>query len=444
MKKIKLFLFLPLISILMVSLCNAQNPIVQTCFTADPAPMVYKDTVYLYTGHDEDDAPDVGFKMLNWKCYTSTDMKNWRDRGTIASTANFSWAKSNSAWAPQCVFRNGKFYFYCPIMQKKNGTMSIAVAVANSPTGPFIDVLGKPLIQNSSEDIDPTVYIDDDGQAYLYWGNPNAYYVKLNQDMISYSGDIVKVPSKPKNYQEGPWFYKRNGLYYLAYSSTCCPEGIGYCTSTSPTGPWLYRGLIMKGQKESAGNQPGIIDYKGRSYIFGFNAALPGRGNQRRSVCADELVYNADGTISTFEWSATGPSQICSLNPYVRTEAETIAGSSGVRTEKDSITGVYVTKINNGDYIKVGGVDFGKGAKKFEASLASATQGGSIDIRLDSTTGTLIGTCNLKNTGGSHSWKTQSCKVKIIKGIHDLYFVFKGGDGDLFNFDWWKFSTENK
>jgi arabinoxylan arabinofuranohydrolase len=196
----------------------------------------------------------------------------------------------------------------------------------------------------------------------------------------------------------------------------------------------------MKGQKESAGNQPGIIDYKGHSYIFGFNAALPGRGNQRRSVCADEFTYNADGTIPTFEWTATGPTQIGTFNPYVRTEAETIAGSAGISTEKDSIAGVYVTKINNGDFIKVGGVEFGKGAKKFEASVASAKQGGSIEIHLDSITGSLLGTCNVKNTGASNSWKVQSCKVSKMKGIHDLYFVFKGGEGDLFNFDWWKFN----
>lgn len=257
-------------------------------------------------------------------------------------------------------FQKRKILFLLSCNAEKNGTMSIAVAVGNSPTGPFVDVLGKPLIEHSREDIDPTIHIDDDGQAYLYWGNPNVYYVKLNQDMISYSGDIVKVASKPKNYQEGPWFYKRKGIYYLAYSSTYCPEGIGYCTSSSPIGPWLYQGLIMKGQKESAGNQPGIIDYKGHSYIFGFNAAVPGRGNQRRSVCADEFTYNADGTIPTFEWTATGPTQIGTLNPYVRTEAETIAGSAGISTEKDSITGVYVTKINNGDYIIVGGVDFAK------------------------------------------------------------------------------------
>lgn len=426
----------------------AQNPIIQTCFTADPAPMVYNDTVYLYTSHDEDDAPDVGFKMFNWKCYTSTDMANWTDCGTIASLATFRWAATYNAWAPQCIYKNGKFYLYCPVAQK-NGVMAIGVAVSTSPTGPFTDAIGKPLIANSKEDIDPTVFIDDDGQAYLYWGNPNLYYVKLNQDMISYSGSVVKVSSKPANYQEGPWFYKRNGLYYLAYASTCCPEGIGYCMSNSPTGPWTYKGLIMNPQPASAGNHPGIIDYKGSSYVFGFNAALPGGGNQRRSVCLEKFIYNADGTIPTVQWTKTGPPQISTLNPYVRTEAEAIAWESGIKTEKSSKTNVYVTDIDSGDYIKVRGVDFGAtGAGTFTATVSSDTKagalkGGTIEMHLDEINGNSIGTITVSYTGGWDKWKIETTNITGASGIHDLYFVFKGEvNGNLFNFDNWKFEEK--
>ena len=154
--------------------------------------------------------------------------------------------------------------------------------------------------------IDPTVFIDDDGQAYLYWGNPNLWYVKLNKDMISYSGDIVKIDSRPENYQEGPWFYKRNGKYYMAYASHCCPEGIGYAMSDSPTGPWEYKGMIMDPNDKSSGNHPGIIDYKGSSYVFGFNYALnfalTSTHRERRSVCAAKFTYNPDGTIPTMPW----------------------------------------------------------------------------------------------------------------------------------------------
>ncbi|WP_324675030.1 glycoside hydrolase family 43 protein [Hymenobacter sp. GOD-10R] len=399
--------------------------------------MVYRDTVFLYTGHDEDDA--TGFKMFNWLLYTSTDMVNWTDHGPVASTNSFSWSPKNGAWAPQCIERNGKFYMYCPIHVK-----GIGVLVSDSPYGPFTDPLGKPLIQNSNDDIDPTVYIDDDGQAYLYWGNPNLYYVKLNKDMISYSGPIVKSSTKPANYQEGPWFYKRKDKYYMAYASTCCPEGIGYSMSDSPTGPWNYTGTLMDRDPRSNGNHPGIIDYKGNSYLFGFNYAISkaqsATHTERRSVCLAKLTYNSDGTIQQLPfWSEAGVDRIAVLNPYKRNEAETIAGSQGLKTSKGP-TGMYVTNIDSGDYIKVKGVDFEQGAKEFMAAVASTSVKPVIELHLDSPTGTLLGSLNGKPTGGLGNWVVQSCKVSRQKGVHDVYFVFKGTGSNLFRFDWWQFN----
>jgi arabinoxylan arabinofuranohydrolase len=159
----------------------AQNPIIQTIFTADPAPMVYNDTLYLYTGHDEDKS--TWFTMKDWHVYSTTDMVNWTDRGCRLSLKTFNWV-SRDAWAGQCIFRDGKFYWYVPMNQSNGGGMAIGVAVSDRPIGPFKDALGKPMVSGGWGYIDPTVFIDDDGQAYLYWGNPNLYYVKLNKDMI--------------------------------------------------------------------------------------------------------------------------------------------------------------------------------------------------------------------------------------------------------------------
>jgi len=448
----------------------ADNPIIQTKYTADPAPMVYNDTVFLYTSHDEENA-DV-FLMKNWLLYTSTDMVNWTDHGQVASLYDFKWADKaitgwggfeNGAWAPQCIEKDGKFYMYCPVQGR-----GIGVLVANSPYGPFTDPIGKPLIGGNYDSIDPTVFIDNDGQAYLYWGNPNLWYVKLNKDMISFTGDPIKDPSvakvkdqpDPFHYQEGPWAYKRNGKYYMAYASTCCPEGICYAMSNSPTGPWQYKGSIMDGDPRSSGNHPGIIDYKGSTYVFGFNYAIVkqtmSKHYERRSVCVEKLTFNNDGTIQKLPfWKVTSDAtQLSTLNPYVRIEAETMAYSDGLKItkspiwERDDIWNHgkkmgemnFVTSIHNGDYIKVQGVDFSKGASTVDVCVASL-YGGKIEIHTDKIDGPIMGTINVTTSGEGDRWKTITTPVKSIKGVHDLFFVFRG-EKDLFNFDWWKFNVQ--
>lgn len=375
---------------------NAQRPIIQTKYTADPAPMVYNDTVFLYTTHDEDDAE--GFKMQDWLLYTSTDMVNWTDHGVVASLKSFDWVKrDNGAWAEQVVERNGKFYMYCPI--HGNG---IGVLVSNSPYGPFKDPLGKPLVWQKEhwDDIDPTVFIDEDGQAYMYWGNPNCYYVKLNEDMISYSGDIVKLKETPEHYQEGPWFYKRNGHYYLAFAFTCCPEGIGYAMSDSPTGPWKTKGYIMRPTERTRGNHPGIMDYKGKSYVFGLNYDLlkleTNTHYERRSVSVAEMHYNEDGTIQEVPyWADTKLEQIGTFNPFRKVEAETMAWGYGLKTTPNADKSLSVVDVNNGEYICVRGVDFGKNkARRFEVS-ALPLEGGNLKIRLDAPDGKIVGNVNI-------------------------------------------------
>jgi len=448
-----------LMAFLLFSKMNfAQNPIVQTNYTADPAPMVHNSTVYLYTSHDEDETVKNFFTMTDWRCYSSTDMVNWTDHGAVLSYKTFEWSRGD-AWAGQCIYRKGKYYYYLPVNQK-NGGNAIGVAVSDSPTGPFKDALGKPLLVGYGY-IDPTVFIDDDDQAWLYWGNPNLWHVKLNEDMVSYNKDpgIVKEDLKDENfgyrakkidnrtaaYEEGPWLFKHNSLYYLFYPAGGVPEHLAYSTAKSATGPWTYGDTIMHVIKVGGAftNHPGYIDFKGKSYLFYHNGALPGGGGFKRSVCIEPFLFNADGTIPLIKPTKEGVTESASnLNPYNRVEAETIAWSEGLKTASDSKSGIYVTKIDNGDYIKVRSVDFGKGAKKFKASVASASVGGKIEIHVDGKDGSLLGTLEVTPTGSDQMWKTGSCKVGQMKGVHDVYFVFKGGDGNLFNFDWWQF-TQN-
>ncbi len=429
---------LPLIITAIASLpAIAQRPIVQTKYTADPAPMVHNDTIFLYTTHDEDDAD--GFHMKDWLLYTSTDMVNWTDCGAVASLENFKWRKrDNGAWAEQVIERDGKFYMYCPL--HGNG---IGVLVADSPYGPFTDPIGKPLVwqQEHWNDIDPTVFIDTDGQAYMYWGNPELYYVKLNRDMISYSGDIVKL-DRPDKYQEGPWFYRRGDKYYLAFASTCCPEGMGYAMSDSPTGPWTTKGYIMAPTPRSNGNHPGIIDYKGKTYVFGLNYELlrltTDKHHERRSVGAAEMTYNDDGTIRQLPyWTDCTINQIEPFNPFRRVEGETMAWGWGLKATPLSGYNQTLTGIDNGEYLMLKGVDFGKkGAKAITMNCASV-KGGRVTVRTDSQDGPVIGTVDIASTGSMDNYKDFHAKLKKAKGLHDLYFCFEGDGNDLFNIDWW-------
>ena len=439
-------------------------PLFQTKYTADPSPLVVGDTLFLYTSHDAspEDIPDenekgsAGFFMYDWLLWSTTDMVNWTEHGAVASLKDFPWrSRENGAWAIQTVERNGKYYLYAPLHGH-----GIGVLVADSPYGPFKDPLGKPLVWDQSNwfDIDPSVYTDDDGQAYMYWGNPHTFWAKLGDDMTSLTSEVTKLPHIP-NYQEGPWFYKRNGHYYLGFASTCCPEALGYAMSDSPTGPWEWKGYIMQPTQRDRGNHPGICDYKGHSYVFGQNYDLMHLDtfvhHERRSVSATEITYNADGTIQEVPyWLDQQPmKQLHWLNPYQRVEAETMAWGYGLKSAKMGIenTGVvadmptstgkknmYIYDINDGEYIKLRGVDFGsKGAKQFCITAAS-TGNATLNLRLDSNKGPIVGTLTIGKTGSVEKYKSFTGKVKDATGVHDLYICFDKASGDV-RLDWWQF-----
>lgn len=458
----KSYLFQPLIpfafrsvacaALLWSTYSHADNPIVQHIYTADPAPLVYGDTVYLYTSHDEDVTVDNFFTMNDWALFSSKDMVNWTDHGIPLSWQTFSWASANKSWAPHAIERDGKFYLYVPVSDK------IGVAVADSPTGPFKDAIGGPLL-NNYQYIDPTVFVDDDGQAYLYFGNPKLWYVKLNEDMISYTGGVQEVPmttqsfgarrggpveNRPTSYEEGPWFYKRNDLYYMIYPTGQLAEHIAYSTSPGPTGPWTYGNEIMNSVSGHAfTNHPGIIDFKGRSYFFYHTQELPGGSGYKRSVALEEFTYGNDGSIPTIPKTSQGPEAAANLNPYERTEGETIAWSRGVEVEDAGDDGRCIASLENNDYVKVKSVDFLTGALSFEATVASATSGGNIELRLGATDGQLLGTCAVAATGGWQVWDSVTCDVETVSGVHDLFLVFTGGSGSLFNLDWWQFTPKD-
>lgn len=433
---------------------RAQNPIIQTMYTADPAPIVYKDTLYLYVGRDESDAPKNSYLMREYRLFTTTDMVNWTDRGAPLRTSQIKWSVGDAS-AAQVIERDGKFYWYISTMNNTpgKGGVSIGVLVADSPHGPFNDPIGQALVTNdmttyakhSWDDLDPSVFIDDDGQAYLFWGNGVCYWAKLNKDMISLDGPIHILDAKDKSifgpgFTEAPWVYKRNNLYYMHFASGF-PESLHYSTSSSIKGPWKYSNEVMALEGGSNTNHPGVIDYKGRSYFFYHNDALNGGHSYARSVAVEEFQYGPNGEIPKMKMTSGITEAIGSINPYQIVQAETISFSEGVKSIDDVQHGVIIGDIHNNDYIKVRNVDFGqKGATKFIAKVSSRYHGGNIEIRSDSVDGEILGNLRVPYTGEWSNWKTVHTSVKNVTGKKDICFVFKGGSPHtLFLFDYWQF-----
>lgn len=286
------------------------NPIIRDKFTADPAPLVVGDTLYLYVGHDQAQRDEM-FNMREWLVYSTRDMKRWTDHGAIMKVADFKWAQKD-AWASQVVARHGRYWLYAAVEHDPTHPgKAIAVAVADSPTGPFTDAKGSALITNemtpkgthSWEDIDPTVFTDDDGTSWIAWGNRNCYIARLKPNMIELDGPITEIT--PPFFEEGPWLHKRGGTYYLTYASldrrTQRDEHVSYATAPSIRGPWTARGLLTGSGKYSFTIHPGIAEFKGRWYLFVHNADLA-IGDQsgaigRRAVTVHPLAYASDGTM---------------------------------------------------------------------------------------------------------------------------------------------------
>jgi beta-xylosidase len=299
---------------------SKSNPIFTDVYTADPAVMVDNCTFYIVCGHDQGSG---GFVLNEWYLLKSTDMVTWT-RSTPMSLKNFTWTNAN-AWAGQMIKgKNGKYYWYVPINNTANDRMAIGVAVADAPEGPWKDALGKPLIDDALEmatfgitnidqttdTIDPTVFIDDDGQAYLsYGGFWSMATVKLNPDMITLAGKLTMTT--PPNYFESPYLIKRNNVYYEIYAAgSANPTTIDYATSSSPMGPWTRKGTILPIMPKVAGqdeptNHAGVGEFAGQWYIVYHVSNGPnGGGTYKREVAIDKLEFNTDGSIKPVTPSA--------------------------------------------------------------------------------------------------------------------------------------------
>ncbi len=319
-----------LLTLLLVVVCTnpgfsqdhkpGENPIFRNIFTADPAPLVYNDTLFVFAGHDEAGEGQM-FNITEWVVYSTTDMKEWTYHGPIMEPTDFEWAVSD-AWASQVIEKNGKFYFYTTVQHgPPHNSKAVGVAVADHPLGPYKDAKGSALVYDAMtptpedphdwDDIDPTVFTDDEGATWVSWGNMHLYLAKLKPNMIEFDGPIQEIYLP--NYTEGPWIHKREETYYL--TSPCFAhqnmyEKICYAMAPQITGPWTYKGILTDRTKNSYTIHPGIIEYKGQWYFFYHNAqhTIDGVSGAigRRSVTVEYMYYNEDGTIKPITQTKEG------------------------------------------------------------------------------------------------------------------------------------------
>ena len=312
------------------------NPFVKYKYLGDPAALVDGKTLYLYAGHDQCPDRQERYVLNEWCILSTTDMKTWKEHSYKLKAVDFPWA-SGQAWASQTIKRGDKYYWYVTAEHKSIHGKGIGVAVADSPTGPFIPV-EKPLVTNnmttkytgiSWDDIDPTVIVDDDGQAYLIWGNTQLYYAKLKDNMVELDGDVmtmeirgIRMPSNPKEWNEeaeadkvaagsnffteAPWIHKHKGWYYLTFSIGF-PEKTAYAMSRSINGPWEYKGILNEVAGNCNTNHHAIVNFKGDWYFIYHNGSINTAGSSyRRSVCIDRLKYKKNGELERIQMTSEG------------------------------------------------------------------------------------------------------------------------------------------
>ncbi len=459
----KNFLIICLFVFVLVSKTTYSNWFIFTQrYTADPCVIVYNGRVYVYLSHDMDNQKD--YSMDGYTCISSDDLVNWTDHGEVLMASSIPYIAPKRFWAPEAVYRNGKFYLYFCVPQYQTGDIGgTGVTVADNPLGPFTDPRGSYLV--SGHIVDPAVMIDDDGQAYLYF--PNGRVNKLTSDMANLMPGEWNVWNNDAH--EAPYVTHINGKYQYSYMTfndqelwSCAQHNSGcndgdanyfhrYNFLATPTGPVVEPGASRNDRNlmwPVFGNntQPAIFEFMGNYYSFYHGNKLSVLKNQnlgyQRNVGLDRLYVNPDGSFKMQTITEEGLRQVKYLNPFQQVEAETIARESGIETETctDVGGGRDVCSIHPSDWIRMIGVDFGGGATGFSARIASPNGAGSFEIRLDSLTGKLIGTVNAVNTGGWQNWQTVTVSINQASGIHDLYFKFTAGG---LNVNWWKFTGSN-
>lgn len=425
----------------------SQNPFIRNQFTADPTARVFGDRVYVYPSHDILAQPGKGrvgwFCMEDYHVFSSANLTDWTDHGMIVTQTKVPWANPTgySMWAPDCIERNGKYYFYFPTLPKDTvlygRSFGIGVAVSDQPTGPFT-IQPEPI--KGVKGIDPNVFIDKDGQAYLYWSQGNIYVAKLKDNMLELASEVVTIPNLPaKGLKEGPFVFERNGVYYLTYPHVeNKTERLEYAMGDHPMGPFKVTGVIMDESETGCWtNHHSIIPYKKQWYLFYHHNDYSPKFDKARSVRLDSLSFNADGTIQKVIPTLRGVG-VTDARSEIQIDRYSKIGeraSIAFIDTADTFKGWKTQFKEPGAWVQYNSVDFGKQQLKKVIMKVKASEDCKIEIRKEGITGTLVGTIKISK---DNNWMiVGSDNIKNASGTQHLFVVLTEGKG--LEIDWMKF-----
>ena len=435
----KHFLIIGFAIILSLISVKAQNPIIRNQFSADPTARVFNGKIYLYPSHDIVAPKDKNFRK-DWFCmedyhvFSSENLTDWTDHGVIVTQAEVPWlTKTNyDMWAPDCVFKNGKYYFYFPVDGK------IGIATASKPEGPFT-VLDKPVTGIGG--IDPCVLLDKDGSAYIFTARGRISVAKLKDNMIEVDGDVQTIANLPaKGLIEGPFAFEQNGKYYLTYPYVENQiERLEYAMSDSPMGPYKPIGVIMD---ESASgcwtNHQSIVQYKGQWYLFYHDNDYSPKFDKNRSVRIDSLFFNTDGTIQKVKPTFRGVGMTKATDKIQLDRYSLISDKGATIAYNDTLNyfdGWKTVFTEKNSWVQYNSVDFGAENYKWIEIKYLAKNGGILGLSLNQPQSKVE--IKIKLEAGT-SWQTTRVKVKGLKtGIQNI--IFSNAGNKVVEIDWVRF-----
>jgi hypothetical protein len=441
-----LFAFITFVLIITTNLF-AQNPFIQDQFTADPSARVFNGKVYVYPSHDilaeEGKGRPGWFCMEDYHVFSSTNLTDWKDHGVIVSQNKVGWvdSASYSMWAPDCIERKGKYYFYFPSRPNNASNrrgFAIGVAVSDKPYGPFTP---QPEPIKNVRGIDPNVFIDKEGQAYLYWSMGNIFGAKLTDDMLELASEPQVIEELPKKgLKEGPYVFERNGTYYMTYPHVQNKtERLEYATGDNPMGPFRFAGVIMDESPTGCWtNHQSIIEFEDQWYLFYHHNDLSPHFDKNRSIRIDSLFFNDDGTIKKVIPTLRGvgltdATQKIQIDRYSRISDK--GASIAFLDTLNTFAGWKTILDTTNAWIQYNSVDFG--SKKLESvNVKAASQtGGTLQIKLNNIYGPVIAQVKITNGDG---WNIVTSSISEFQpGIHNLIVLLK--ENKIVEIDWMRF-----